>query len=419
MAIFNELVRINQAQLPGISQPVCQIESLDKDQNSAILSVITHPITIIAGKAGSGKTRTIIELVSFLIHEMQVDDKEILVCSMLGVVANKLRHLTGVASYTVNRLCGYKDDGNGRFIPSRNADNPIQCQYLIVDESTLLSNDLALALLRALPTGVRLVLVGDDGQVQSIQRGAFFSAVVGSKQFSQIHLKSNYRNKSTNIERLALDVISGNPIKQLKTAYSDHSLCVIQTENDEQTLQKIQQAIQRAGQNGMKMECVQVLTPTHKGVLGTAHINSLVKSQSNNGQLKVILNKTNYRLNLFNGQIGNAVINSKEICVAIKGKTLRFTDEEVFNRRFDLAYALTPHRVQGAEFDLVIVVIPYNCKMIDTNWLYSAMTRTKKSLVLIGDTGLIERVRPVSRSTFLERILANSEVLTVDGDKLF
>ncbi|GGB52685.1 hypothetical protein GCM10011607_11490 [Shewanella inventionis] len=409
-SIFNELIRLSSTSTSHQANSINYIASreLDSEQNKAILSAIQNPITIINGNAGSGKTRVIKELVNFLQNDINIDKSDIVLCSMLGVVANKLQVLTGLSSFTINRLLEYQDNGNGSYIPKKNASNPINCQYLIVDEATLISNDLALALLRALPIGVRIVLAGDVGQVLSIQPGAFFTSIVHSNAFGQIHLKSNYRNKSSNIERLALDIIAPNSVRDVVDSYSDSTVRVIQTISDQITLSKLQQAISRANSSGIKVAELQVLTPIHDGILGTRNLNQLVKSSTGSNSFKVILNKTNYRLGLFNGQIGKAVIVGDEVKVNIQGKTLTLNLVE-FNERFDLAYALTPHRVQGAEFDLVIVVIPYQCVLIDANWLYSAMTRTKKSLVVIGDASLIERVEHRQRRTFLEVLLAGDK----------
>tara|TARA_R110002033_G_scaffold135713_3_gene175294 strand:+ start:24891 stop:26264 length:1374 start_codon:yes stop_codon:yes gene_type:complete len=404
-SIHLELQRLSQFKVNRYQ--IKTIDSLDELQNKAIQNAIMHPVSFITGNAGSGKTRTIKELVLFLINEGEKRE-DIVICSFLGVVANKLKHLTGLKAYTVNRLLEYKEV-DGTFKPLKSASNTLDCKYLIVDESTLLCNELALALLVALKTGSHLIMVGDISQVQSIKPGAFFYSVVFSNAYPKVTLKSNYRNNQSQIENLSLDIITPGGVRNIFD-YASNNLSIQPTGSDIDTALIIEKAINRAVKTGMDLNQIQILTPIHQGAVGTLALNRLVSSVLCDRELdlKVILKKTNYRLGLFNGQIGVFKSKQDSISVKIQGKELYFDDQKSFDCLFDLAYALTPHRVQGAEFDLVIVVIPFNCPLINTNWVYSAITRTKKSLVIVGDVMQIEKVKADNRTTFL-KLMTDSE----------
>ncbi|MBO1897689.1 AAA family ATPase [Shewanella sp. BF02_Schw] len=408
LSIHLELQRLHQSKGNHGNVKICHLDSLDDLQNKAIQNGIRYPVSFITGNAGSGKTRTIKELVLSLINE-GVKSKEIVICSLLGVVANKLKHLTGLKAYTVNRLLEYKDV-EGAFKPLKSESNKLDCKFLIVDEATLLCNELVLALLVAINSGTHLIMVGDISQVQSIQPGAFFYSVVQANAYPKVNLKSNYRNNQSQIENLSLDIIAPFGVSNIFD-YVSNNLSIQQTDSDSDTALVIEKAISRAVDTGMELNQIQILTPVHQGSVGTLSINKLVSSAVGNqrGGLKVILKKTNYRLGLFNGQVGVCTRKQDLFSVIIQGKELCFDGVQHFDSTFELAYALTPHRVQGAEFDLVIVVIPFNCSLINTNWVYSAITRTKKSLVIVGDAKQLAKINADHRTTFLKLLTDSIE----------
>jgi len=376
---------------------------LDESQVAAIQNAITNHFSIISGNAGSGKTRTIQGMVSTLIDN-GVEAEDIAICSVLGVVANKLKSLTGINCHTINKLLEFKQIDD-EYHPQRNEFNQLSCKYLIIDEATLISNTLGLALLKAVPLSVHLVLVGDPGQVLSIQPGAFFVSVAESELYKKVELKSNYRNGGSKIEALALDLISAKMVSDIFD-YRATDLAVIQTFNDIETKEKITNAIFKAIRSGLNLNQIQILTPVHKGDVGTESLNQILisstRTQTLTKELKVILKNNNYHLGVFNGQIGTAQLNSDSIAVNVNGRRMVFKDHDAFENSCELAYALTPHRIQGAEFDLVIVVLPFSCQMINSNWAYSAITRTKKSLVIVGDVTNLNCLEKNSRNTFLQ-----------------
>jgi exodeoxyribonuclease V alpha subunit len=378
--------------------------NIDLNQISAIQSFLTNPLTLVNGAAGTGKTYTIKVLVDVLTNVAGIAVDDIAICASIGVVASKLGSICGVKGFTINRLLGYELK-EGLYQAQKNSLNPLKQNYIIVDEATLISNSLILALLSAMGADSRILIAGDDRQVGSIAPGAFFNSLLNSTRFKRVMLENNYRNAQTSIEHLASDV-ANDLVDDSLDSYRSKELSIIDKRTNQDTYDFVLQVFERAIDRGGVLNDFQILTPIHDGPLGTIALNALAVGLTPNAEgYKVILKKTNYRRTLFNGQLG--------VCHQLRGRKrvkigkqiLDFDNNVDFNEKVEFAYALTPHRVQGAEFDLVIIVLPIGSQMVNANWLYSAITRAKKSLAIVGDVTLINNAVRNHRQTFLNSII--------------
>lgn len=414
LEISNHLER-----LKGFSCEVaCPIsfENLDQYQTEAIQSFFNSNIVVLCGSAGSGKTNTILAIVDSLLNA-GISRDEIALISPLAVIANRLSIKSGVNGYTVHRLLEFsKDDDNIEFKPKRNQENKINQSFIIIDEATLLNNELFIALLRAIPTGARLLIAGDIKQLKAIGKGDVFSCLVNAEnknKFKLVELKNNYRNNGTSIERftnyLALSDKVGINFELNK--FCDHDFIVLKTEGDKSTYDLLRAKFLKVFEHSPEsVREIQILTPEHEGIVGTKSINALVKSiaKNPNGIGDRVIFKTNkYQWSIFNGQTG--LIKNKtntSTCIEVNGR-LHTVENDCLWDNVELAYALTPNRCQGAEFSLVIVILPEKMTFIDVCWLYACSSRAKRSLVVIGRTEKIDEIsnRQNTRTTFLSHLL--------------
>lgn len=417
--ILNELKRLCGFQQYWI-QPN-RDEKLDEDQWSAVQGFFNSNLTVLCGSGGSGKTKVITVVVSELLRS-GIRAQDIALISPLGVIANKLSIKTGIAAYTVNRLLEYSpidgitSDSTGviEFIARRNETNPLSQSFFIIDESTLLTNELSYSLLKAIPTGARLMLAGDIKQLLGVGKGQIFKDLVqlADKVTNLYHLfslKSNYRNKDTLIERFSEYV--SNPIYPMKELYLSMrgpDLIYISTENDDETARLIINKFKvLKNRNPDLISQVQVLSPEHDGVIGTLALNEKImelEAEKNLIGTRVMFKKNNYRKQIFNGQPATIESFSGDRVIIASGSRSYAFPKNMLWEIVKLAYVLTPNSCQGAEFSLVIIIIPHKFTHIDRSWLYAGSTRAKQSLVIIGSDLRLDHAltQNANRDTFIK-----------------
>lgn len=393
---------------------------LDEEQQKAVERIGESPLTIITGGPGVGKTTVVGEIV----RRARKAGLRIGVAAPTGRAAKRLSEATGCAAKTIHRLLQF-DPASNRF--SFNLEEPLPYEILIVDEVSMLDLPLALALFRAIRAGSSLVLVGDRDQLPSVGPGTVLESFLSSGWFRVTQLDRIFRQAEgsriiVNAHRVNRGLMPEKPQPQ-DGELSDFYW--IEQDDPEKALAIIEKLVSEripARFPFHPVDDVQILTPMNRGCCGTTAINERLEALLNKGDKlsfrfgertfklgdKVMQTANNYDKNVFNGDMGRIlriVPDAKKFSVLFDGtrKVDYMLDEA---DQLTLAYAVTVHKAQGSEFP--VVVLPFltqHYMMLQRNLLYTAMTRAKKLLILIGSRRAVrmavENSRVEARSTLL------------------
>ena len=407
---------------------------LSEKQREAIESINEHNVCINTGGPGTGKTtiiKAIIEL--YKKHGMKP-----VLCAPTGRAAKRMTETTGEDAKTLHRLlelAGMSDDTDN--FNTNLLVTPIDGDIIIVDEASMIDMFLMNYLLKAIYKGTKLVLVGDTDQLPSVGPGSILKDIIDSKQVQTITLNQIFRQAAkskiiVNAHRVneGENFISGN-VKETQIDEENIELLDDFFYINEANQEKIQQTIVSLSKGRLKkfgnydfFSNIQVITPTKKGKLGTKELNVLLQKELNPeevdkdekefGEIKfreqdrVMQTKNNYNLlwekdhdrtfrkelgnGIFNGELGIIDrINKEEKTVRVKfddGKIATYDNTDL--DQLEHAYAITVHKSQGSEFDVVILVASQSAPMLLTrNLIYTAMTRAKKLLIVIGSQSVV------------------------------
>lgn len=368
-------------------------------------------IHIVTGGAGTGKSTIMSGLISAFtkLHP----NKTVALCAPTGRAAQRLSELCAqysekVNAYTIHKLLGFKMF-NGEIEPEFNDKNKLEADMIIVDEMSMIDIHIFRRLLDAIKSETVVLLCGDSNQLPSVDVGRVFWDLIDSGRFETIKLTTNYRqNGGGNVIISNADRIN----QGISNLVLDKTFRVQFIESDTEKQQKVLEAIHANPE-------ATVLSPVKKGDVGTYILNKLIQPIVNKGPEtdityrtndKVIMLRNNYDLGYFNGDVG--IVDS----VQYHSVKVKFGDEIIEIPRecyidMALAYAITIHKSQGSEYDNVIIVLPNGSEhMLNRNLLYTAVTRAKKSLMIICSKGIISKaVRDKScaerRSTLKEMLI--------------
>ena len=372
-------------------------------QKKAVEEVARSPLSIITGGPGVGKTTVIREIV----ERAKLAKLSIALTSPTGRAAKRMSQATGYEAKTIHRLLMYDPAVNGFSLDEH---NQLECDILIADETSMLDISIAHALFKAIAPGTTVVLVGDADQLPPVGPGRFFSDLINSGKVPVTRLDQVFRQSSgSRIIEAAHRVNSGN----LPLRYEDENCDFywIRQDDPEKALNMMQKLVLERIPEKFGFDPVneiQVLTPMNRGNCGTLNINELLGSKLNpegsGTQLeygerkikpgdKVMQTKNNYDKGVFNGDFG-IVIETDENSGKFKVMYDNEKIVEYFRDEMDelsKSYAITVHKSQGSEFPaVVILLLNQHYLMLQRNLLYTAMTRAKKLLVLIGGEKSIE-----------------------------
>jgi exodeoxyribonuclease V alpha subunit len=417
---------------------------LDEMQHKAVIEAIKHGLLVLTGGPGTGKTTTINTMIRFFERE----GMSILLAAPTGRAAKRMTEATGYRAQTIHRLLEVsgnpEEEGNvNGFL--KNRQNPLETDVLIIDEMSMVDLHLMHALLSAVVEGTRVVLVGDVNQLPSVGPGSVLKDIILSGRFPVVTLTKIFRQAGESDiivnahkihagERVSLD----NKSKDFFFLKRDDADLVIRV-----IISLIQEKLPRYV-NAAPSE-IQVMTPTRKGLLGVERLNVMLqkylnpampgKEEKEFGQKifrvgdKVMQIKNNYQLEwqiatkngivvdqgtgIFNGDMGIVTkINKYEDIVEVEydeARKVRYTHEQL--EELELAYAITVHKSQGSEYPAVILpLLPGPKPLYHRNLLYTAVTRAKKCLTIVGSEGtfqeMIQNQNEQNRYTSLaERIL--------------
>jgi exodeoxyribonuclease V alpha subunit len=377
-----------------------KIATLDESQLSAVAAALHGGVTVLTGGPGTGKSRTVAALVTLA----EAAGRSVALAAPTGRAAKRLEELCDSPASTLHRLLGAQPRQSGDGVTfdggfSRNEENPLEEDVVVVDEASMLDVELADALLTACPDGTHLVFVGDAAQLPSIGPGRVLGDLIDSGSVAVTELSTLYRQaEGGTIARLATAVREGSlppvddPTREVVIVPARGS-----GEAAHRVVQLVTDSIPRALQ--IPAEAVQVVTPVHRGPAGTQALNVALKARLNPGSGKrrfdpgdrVVATANHMEAEPFgyaNGEVGvvDDVDSDGVVTVAfasgpaeVKGKALA-----------DLlhGWAITVHRAQGSEFPAVVVVLPPEAGgLMSRPLVYTALTRAQRHLSVVQAAG--------------------------------
>jgi len=371
-------------------------------QEDGVKQALSSKVSILTGGPGTGKTTILRALVSIL----KAKKTKVLLAAPTGRAAKRMSESTSHFAQTVHRLLKF-DPSQGGF--SMNEQNPLICDYLIMDESSMLDTRLAAALTRALPANAHLLLVGDADQLPSVGSGNVLKDLIDCGHLPVTRLSVTFRQADdSGIVGLAHAILSGRsspppPLEPSSSIPRHHDVHFIRAESPEECVQVICDLCQRVLPKSLRIDPtsqVQVLAPLHRGIGGIGNINDQIRDALNpNGAThivgsmlfregdKVIQTRNNYDKDVFNGDLGiickvdtiNGVLE-----IDFDDRLVRYERMEVTD--LQPAYAISVHKSQGSEYPVVIFpLLKQHFMMLQRNLVYTGLTRAKKKVFFVGD----------------------------------
>lgn len=417
---------------------------LDDMQKQAVVAAAGHGLLVITGGPGTGKTTTINALIDYF----ESEGLRLSLAAPTGRAAKRMTEATGYEAQTIHRLLevsGGPDDGSrGQF--ARNAENPLEADVVIIDEMSMVDMYLIHALLLAIPVGTRLIMVGDVNQLPSVGPGSVLRDIIDSGRFPVVRLTRIFRQASESDIIVNAHKINRGEHVTLDNKSRDFFFLKRQDANViiSIVITLVRDKMPRYV-NASQSE-IQVLTPMRKGLLGVERLNRILQEYLNppsadkkekeyGGGLfregdKVMQIKNNYQTEwevrgkygiavekgtgIFNGDMGIV----REINTYAELMTIEFDEGRYVEYSFkqldelELAYAVTIHKSQGSEYPAVVIPLLAGPRMLmNRNLLYTAVTRAKSCVTLVGDADtfyqMIDNTFEQKRYTSLkERIIS-------------
>lgn len=379
----------------------------NEEQKNAIITALNNRITIISGGPGTGKTTIINAIVKIYIslHNLNPIDiyDNIALLAPTGRASKKIASSTNLPAMTIHRYLKWNKDTNNFMV---NENNRNYHKLIIVDEASMIDINLFDALLKGLTSNIQLVLVGDVSQLPSVGPGLILGDLIASNLFSFCPLQKIYRQSDTSyIPYLAKEIKEQKVSENLFSKKGDYNFL----ETNETAIRKtISKICQMSIEKNLSSDDIQVLAPIYKGPNGIDNLNRVLREVFNplTNQNEIKIGDIVYRekdkvlqlvnnpdVNVYNGDIGyitsitkaNASKKGEIVTINFEGTYVTYTKEDM--KDVIHAYAITIHKSQGSEFPHVIVPIERHYqKMLYNKLIYTAVSRAKKSLVIIGES---------------------------------
>ena len=366
----------------------------DGVQQAAIQKALDSKVMVLTGGPGTGKTTT----TQGIIAAFKARQMSILLAAPTGRAAKRMTEATGMEAKTIHRLLEYNPmDGY-----KRNEENPLEGDALIVDECSMIDILLFYNLMKAIPSNMRLILVGDIDQLPSVGAGNVLRDIIDSRQIPVVRLTRIFRQAQSSRIVMNAHSINAGQFPNIKNGLDTDFFFINQEDADEMVKLIIGLVRDRLPKKyGYPPKEIQVLTPMQRGTVGASNLNIELQNALNPTGLslarggytfrqgdKVMQIRNNYDKNVFNGDIGYITAvdtNERTLTVTFDNRLVEYDITEL--DEIVLAYAITIHKSQGSEFP--VVVMPVTMKhfvMLQRNLIYTGITRAKKICVLVGTT---------------------------------
>ncbi|MEZ4219877.1 MAG: ATP-dependent RecD-like DNA helicase [Polyangiaceae bacterium] len=371
--------------------------SLAPEQERAVRAAAEHKVVVVTGGPGVGKTT----IVQAIVAVMQRHSLSVRLAAPTGRAAKRLSEATSQPATTIHRLLEV-DGKTGRF--KRDADSPIEGDAVIIDETSMVDVPLADALLTAIPNEARVVLVGDVDQLPSVGPGAVLRDVIASGAVTTVRLTEIFRQaQESRIVINAHRILCGEPPQSAAAEDPGADFFVIQRRQPEDAQAVVRELVEERIPRRFGFDPkrdIQVLTPMHRGPVGTLALNALLQERLNPSQPgfesrgqrlsvgdKVMQTRNDYDREVYNGDLGQVVGVDRErkvMHVRFDGRDVEYDDTEL--DALTLAYASSIHKSQGSEYPVVVLpLLTSHFVMLSRNLLYTAVTRARRLCVLVAD----------------------------------
>lgn len=409
--IADRIYRLNNMErrkLPKLKEKIKELEqkigiTYDESQKNAIITSLNNNFTITTGGPGTGKTTIIKGIIRMLVDTCHISPQNIALLAPTGRASRKLMEVCNIPAYTIHKYLGWDKDNNTF---SHNEINVCKEEYIIVDEASMIDTMLMFSLLKGTRLDSKFIFIGDYYQLPSVSQGQVLKDMIDSEVLDVIKLNNLYRQKDGNyIINLAHEIKNKELSDNFLTKKEDYNF--IEVDND-YVLTSIKDIILKALEKGYREKDIQVLAPMYKSQNGIDNLNKMLQEifnpKSNDKNELTVGNKT-YREgdkvlelvndsdnSISNGDLGYIInITNKEkngnkkneIIVDFDGNIVSFSPDKFIN--ITHGYAISVHKSQGGEFNMVIIPFVNSFKrMLYNKLIYTAVTRAKSKLILIG-----------------------------------
>ncbi len=401
---INYLINKKKNKIKNIDENINLLEELfnikyNELQKSAVISSLENNITIITGGPGTGKTTIIKAIVEAYksINNYTMDDlnNNLVLLAPTGRASKRIREATGFYASTIHKFLKWNKEQDEFMV---NENNKSYAKFLIVDETSMIDIFLLDNLFKALFDDVKIVFVGDYNQLPSVLPGQTLKDMMDSKMINTIELKELYRQKEDSyIITLASEINEGNLSKDCFTKKSDYNFI----ECNKNLIEKyIVDICNKYIEKGFNEKDIQILAPMYKGINGIDNLNiklqDIFNPKNNNKEVsymdivyrekdKVLQTKNIPDTDISNGDIGIIeTIDAEDILIDFDSEYLECKKQDLDNIK--LGYSISIHKAQGSEFDIVIIPMDRSfSRMLYRKLIYTAVTRAKKYLLLVGE----------------------------------
>lgn len=409
--IADRIYRLNNMErrkLPKLKEKIKELEqkigiTYDESQKNAIINSLNNNFTITTGGPGTGKTTIIKGIIRMLVDTCHISPQNIALLAPTGRASRKLIEVCNIPAYTIHKYLGWDKDNNTF---SHNEINVCKEEYIIVDEASMIDTMLMFSLLKGTRLDSKFIFIGDYYQLPSVSQGQVLKDMIDSEVLDVIKLNNLYRQKDGNyIINLAHEIKNKELSDNFLTKKEDYNF--IEVDND-YVLTSIKDIILKALEKGYREKDIQVLAPMYKSQNGIDNLNKMLQEIFNpksNDKNELIVGNKIYREgdkilelvndsdnSISNGDLGYIInITNKEkngnkkneIIVDFDGNIVSFSPDKFIN--ITHGYAISVHKSQGGEFNMVIIPFVNSFKrMLYNKLIYTAVTRAKSKLILIG-----------------------------------
>lgn len=429
-ARLNAMLRCPPSVINGVEKALDEIEMSEKIeyaelQRRAITEATSKGLLVLTGGPGTGKTTTLNAIIKIL----KMNGERVFLAAPTGRAAQRMSEVTGEEAKTIHRLLEVSWDNHDRPVFKRNESNPLRCDALIIDEVSMVDSALFFSVMQAVPMGCRIILVGDSDQLPSVGAGNVLGDLIESYAVPVVQLNEIFRQSMKSlIVTNAHRIVKGEMPILNETKKDFFFMQRINKELIAKTIIDLCKTRLPQSYGFSPLDDIQVLCPGKKGVLGTYDLNERLQAALNpadelkpelvfNNKTfrrgdKVMQIKNNYDIpwtrddgemgeGIFNGDVGiltSVNKNSKTVEVRFDDKTAKYHGDDLLN--LELAYAATVHKSQGNEFNAVVIPMHKGApQLYYRNLLYTAVTRAKNLLILVGDPSVVEYMVKNNRRT--------------------